>query len=45
VTGLDKEHAETSLFAFRLFQSALVYVNTLLVQQVLAGPGRTGRRI
>ncbi|MCD9593858.1 Tn3 family transposase [Streptomyces malaysiensis subsp. malaysiensis] len=36
LTGPDKEHAETSMLALHLLQSALVHVNTLLVQQVLA---------
>ncbi|MGW1658498.1 Tn3 family transposase [Streptomyces atratus] len=36
--GPDKEHAETSMLALHLLQSALVHVNTLLVQQVLAEP-------
>ncbi|MFF8633596.1 Tn3 family transposase [Streptomyces pilosus] len=38
LTGPDKEHAETSLLTLHLLQSALVHVNTLLVQQVLAEP-------
>ncbi|MFE1327044.1 Tn3 family transposase [Streptomyces sp. NPDC058735] len=38
LTGPDKEHAETSMLALHLLQSALVYVNTLLVQQILAEP-------
>ncbi|MER7690906.1 Tn3 family transposase [Streptomyces sp. NPDC097610] len=38
LTGPDKEHAETSMLALPLLQSALVHVNTLLVQQVLAEP-------
>jgi Tn3 transposase DDE domain len=38
LTGPDQEHAETSLLALHLLQSALVHVNTLLVQQVLAEP-------
>jgi Tn3 transposase DDE domain len=37
-TGPDKEHAETSMLALHLLQSALVHVNTLLLQQVLAEP-------
>nr|WP_052411802.1 Tn3 family transposase [Streptomyces sp. NRRL S-118] len=37
-TGPDKEHAETSMLALHLLQSALVHVNTLLVQQVLVEP-------
>jgi TnpA family transposase len=36
LTGPDKEHAETSMLT--LHQSALVHVNTLLVQKVLAEP-------
>ncbi|MGW9047414.1 Tn3 family transposase [Streptomyces lydicus] len=38
LTGPDKEHAETSMLALHLLRSALVHVNTLLVQQVLAEP-------
>lgn len=38
LTGPDKEHAETSMLALHLLQSAPVHVNTLLVQQVLAEP-------
>ncbi|MFH9968770.1 Tn3 family transposase [Streptomyces mirabilis] len=38
LTGPDKEHAETSMLALHLLQSALVHVNTLLVQKVLAEP-------
>ncbi|MFH8775931.1 Tn3 family transposase [Streptomyces sp. NPDC017958] len=38
LTGPDKEHAETSMLALHLLQSALVHVNTLLVQRVLAEP-------
>ncbi|GAA0899690.1 hypothetical protein GCM10009574_084990 [Streptomyces asiaticus] len=38
LTGPDKEHAESSMLALHLLQSALVHVNTLLVQQVLAEP-------
>ncbi|WJY38466.1 Tn3 family transposase [Streptomyces platensis] len=37
-TGPDKEHAEASMLALHLLQSALVHVNTLLLQQVLAEP-------
>ncbi|MET8509792.1 Tn3 family transposase [Streptomyces sp. NPDC004787] len=36
LTGPDREHAETSMLALHLLQSALVHVNTLLLQQVLA---------
>lgn len=38
LTGLDKEHAETSMLALHLLQSALMHVNTLPLQQVLAEP-------
>ncbi len=38
LTGPDKEHAETSMLALHLLRSALVHVNTLLVQQILAEP-------
>ncbi|MGW3513699.1 Tn3 family transposase [Streptomyces sp. NPDC000994] len=38
LTGPDMEHAEMSMLALHLLQSALVHVNTLLVQQVLAEP-------
>ncbi|MFC9816730.1 Tn3 family transposase [Streptomyces virginiae] len=38
LTGPDKEHSETSMLALHVLQSALVHVNTLLLQQVLAEP-------
>jgi len=41
LTGVDKEHQEVSMLALHLLQSALVFVNTLLLQQILAGA--TGR--
>ncbi|GJF27239.1 Tn3 family transposase [Streptomyces sp. HO565] len=37
------EHAETPMLALHLLQYALVHVNTLLVQQVLAEPAWTSR--
>ncbi|UKY48347.1 transposase [Streptomyces inhibens] len=43
LTGPDKEHAETSMLALHLLRSALVHVNTLLVQQVLAEPAWASR--
>ncbi|MFI1979024.1 Tn3 family transposase [Streptomyces wedmorensis] len=43
LTGPDKEHAETTMLALHLLQSALVHVNTLLVQQVLAEPAWASR--
>ncbi len=36
LTGPDREHQETSMLALHLLQSALVHVNTLFVQRVLA---------
>ena len=41
LTGPDREHAETSMLALHLLQSALVHVNTLLLQQ--SWPNRPGR--
>jgi hypothetical protein len=38
LTRPDREHAETSMLALHLLQSALVHVNTLLVQTVLETP-------
>lgn len=39
LTGPDREHAEVSMLALHLLQSALVHVNTLLLQNVLDSPG------
>jgi TnpA family transposase len=38
LTGADREHAEVSMLALHLLQSALVHVNTLLLQAVLEVP-------
>jgi TnpA family transposase len=38
LTGADREHQEVSMLALHLLQSALVHVNTLLLQRVLAAP-------
>jgi hypothetical protein len=38
LTGPDREHAETSMLALHLLQSALAHVNTLLIQAVLETP-------
>ena len=38
LTGPDREHAEVSMLALHLLQSALVHINTLLVQTVLEVP-------
>ncbi|MEU6797470.1 Tn3 family transposase [Nonomuraea wenchangensis] len=36
--GSDKEHEEVSMLSLHLLQSALVFINTLLVQSVLKDP-------
>ncbi|MEV8371315.1 Tn3 family transposase [Kribbella sp. NPDC056861] len=38
LTGPDREHAEVSMLALHLLQSALGHVNTLLLQAVLEDP-------
>ena len=38
LTGSDREHQEVSMLALHLLQSALVHLNTLLVQEVLSDP-------
>ena len=38
LTGADREHQEVSMLALHLLQAALVHINTLLVQRVLAEP-------
>ncbi|MET7300157.1 Tn3 family transposase [Embleya sp. NPDC005575] len=38
LTGSDKESQEVSMLALHLIQAALVHVNTLLIQRVLAEP-------
>jgi hypothetical protein len=43
LTGADREHAEVSMLALHLLQSALVHVNTLLLQNVLDDPAWAGR--
>ncbi|WP_318280317.1 Tn3 family transposase [Streptomyces griseoloalbus] len=43
LTGPDEEHVETSMLALHLIQSALVHINTLLIQQVLAEPAWASR--
>jgi TnpA family transposase len=39
LTGDDREDQEISMLAMHLLQSALVLINTMLVQQVLTEPG------
>jgi TnpA family transposase len=43
LTGADREDQETSMLALHLLQSALVHLNTLLVQRVLDDPTWAGR--
>lgn len=43
LTGADREDQEISMLALHLLQSALVHLNTLLVQRVLDDPGWTER--
>jgi TnpA family transposase len=43
LTGADREHQEVSMLALHLLQSALVHLNTLLVQRVLAAPAWSAR--
>ncbi|MFM9448772.1 Tn3 family transposase [Streptomyces acidiscabies] len=38
MAGADKESQQASMLALHLLQSALVHVNTLLMQEVLADP-------
>jgi TnpA family transposase len=38
LTGPDREHSETSMLSLHLLQSALVHINTLLLQTVLEVP-------
>jgi Aldehyde dehydrogenase family/Tn3 transposase DDE domain len=38
ITGPDREHAEVSMLALHLLQSALVHINILLLQAVLEVP-------
>lgn len=38
LTGADREHAEVSMLALHLLQSAKVHINTLLLQAVLENP-------
>ncbi|MFE3957660.1 Tn3 family transposase [Nocardia sp. NPDC059091] len=38
LTGADREHAEVSMLALHLLQSAMVHTNTLLLQAVLVDP-------
>lgn len=38
LVGPDREHTEVSMLALHLLQSALVHINTLLLQNVLERP-------
>jgi TnpA family transposase len=43
LAGSNREHQEVSMPALHLLQSALVHVNTLLMQRVLDEPAHAGR--
>jgi TnpA family transposase len=43
LAGPDREHAEVSMLALHLLQASLVYLNTLLVEAVLADPAFADR--
>ena len=43
LTGADRDSQEISMLALHLLQSALVYVNTLLLQRILADPNWADR--
>ena len=43
LAGPDREHAEVSMLALHLLQSALVHINTLLLQRVLDDPSWAAR--
>jgi len=43
LTGSDREHQEVSMLALHLLQSALVHVNTLLMQKVIDEPAHSDR--
>ena len=36
----DREEREVSMLCLHLLQSSLVYINTLMIQEVLTAPGR-----
>lgn len=43
LTGDDREDQEITMLSLHLLQSALLHINTILVQQVLADPAWAGR--
>lgn len=43
LTGPDREEQEISMLALHLLQSALVHINTLLVERILSEPAWTDR--
>jgi TnpA family transposase len=45
LTGPDREQQQVSMLALHLLQSALVHINTILLQRVLEDPGWAGRLI
>src|SRR6266496_820601 len=42
LTGPDREHQEVSMLALHLLQSALVHINTILLERVLEDPAWAG---
>ena len=45
LTGPDRDDQEASMLALHLLQAALVHINTLFLQRVLADPAWAGRLI
>lgn len=43
MTGTDRENQEVSMLCLHLLQSALVFINTLLVQSILKDPAWADR--
>ncbi|MFC6880755.1 MULTISPECIES: Tn3 family transposase [Actinomadura] len=43
LTGTDRENQEVSMLCLHLLRSALVFINTLLVQSILKDPAWAGR--
>ena len=45
LTGPDREHQEVSMLALHLLQAALVHLNTIMVQRILAGDDAWSARL
>jgi hypothetical protein len=43
LVGPDREHQEVAMLALHLLQSALVHINTILLQRVLEDPSWSAR--